>query len=178
MTFNGLDVLVAVIILYSIVQGIVRGVTRQIISIGTLVVGLLLAAWYYPRLAPVFVTYFRKWELAAFLAFILIFVAVKLVGAAIGYLLGKALSAAELKWFDRILGGFFGLATGFLLSSVLFVALLAFPFELKWVKTAATGPFLVRGARFIAAITPPEIKVRFEDGMNRVRTIWEQSGST
>lgn len=177
MAFNGLDVIVGVIILYSIVSGVVNGMTRQVVSIGALVVGVLLAAWYYPRLAPLLVPYCRKWEVAAFLAFILIFIAVKLVGAVVSYLLGKVLSAAELRWFDRVLGGFFGLAKGFLLSSVLFVGLLAFPFDLTWVKTAVTAPYLLRGARFIAAITPPGIKVRFDEGLGRVKTIWNESNS-
>lgn len=177
MAFNGLDAVVAVILLYSIVSGIVNGMTRQIVSIGALVVGVLLAAWYYPRLAPLLAPYIRKWEIAAFLAFILIFIAVKLLGAVVGYLLGKVLSAAELRWFDRVLGGFFGLAKGFLLCSVLFMGLLAFPFDLKWVNTAATAPYLLRGARFIAAITPPGIKVRFDEGLDRVKNIWNNSSS-
>ncbi len=177
MSLNGLDVLVLAIILYSVVQGFIKGMTRQIISIGALVVGLLLAAWYYARGAALLVPYFRQWEIAAFVSFILIFIGVKLVGVGVGYLVGKVLSAAELRWFDRVLGAFFGFAKGFLLSAVLFLGLLVFPFDLRWVKSATTAPYLLRGARFIAAITPPEIKVRFDEGMTKLRTLWKESGS-
>lgn len=175
--FNALDVVVWVILLYSLIQGIVRGVTQQIFSIGALVVGLLLAGWYYPRVASYLIPYFRTWEIAAFLAFILIFIVVKLIGAGLSFLLGKILSAAELRWFDRVLGGFFGFAKGFLLSAVLFLGLLAFPFDLKWVKSAMMAPYLLRGARFIAAVTPPEVKVRFEEGLNKLKTIWKGAES-
>jgi membrane protein required for colicin V production len=174
-SFNMLDVVVWVIVLYSVIQGFAKGVTRQIVSLGALVVGLLLAGWYYPKVAALLVPYVRTWEVAAFIAFILIFIVVKLVGAGVGLLLGKILSAAELRWFDRVLGGFFGLAKGFLLSAVIFVALLAFPFNLKWVRNAAMAPYLLQGAQFIAAITPPEVKVRFDEGLSKLRTIWRDS---
>lgn len=174
-SFNVLDIVVCGIILYSVIQGVFLGMTRQIVSLGALVVGLLIAGWYYPRLAPVLVPYFRTWEIAAFLAFILLFVAVKLLGVLIGFLLGKVVSAAELKWFDRVLGGFIGFAKGFLLSSVVFLGLLAFPFDLKWVRNAATAPYLLRGAKFVAAITPPSVKVRFDEGLNKLKVLWKES---
>ncbi|MDD5542095.1 MAG: CvpA family protein [Acidobacteriia bacterium] len=174
-SFNTLDVVVVVLILYSIVQGIFRGVTRQIISLGALVVGLFLAGWYYQKAATLLLPYVRHWELAAFLGFIAIFIAVKLVGAAVGFVVGKLVSAADLKWFDRVIGGAFGFVKGFLLSSVLFLGLLAFPFQLKWVNNAATAPYLIDGAKFIAAVTPPEVKARFEEGIDRLRKIWQNS---
>lgn len=177
-SLNALDVIVWVILIYSVVQGILYGMTHQFVSIGALVLGLLIAAWYYPRLAPMLMPYFRTYELAAFLAFIIIFILVKLIGAGVGFLLGKLLAAAELRWFDRVLGGFFGFAKGFLLSAVLFLGLLAFPFELKWVKNAKMAPYLMEGARFISTLTPPEVKTRFDDGLNKLRTIWKESGST
>lgn len=174
-SFNAFDVVVAILIVYSVVQGILRGVTRQVISLGALVVGLLLAGWYYQRAATLLLPYVRHWELAAFLGFIVIFIAVKLVGAAVGYLVGKVISAADLKWFDRVIGGAFGFLKGFLLSSVLFLGLLAFPFQLAWVNNSTTAPYLIDGAKLIAAVTPPEVKVRFEEGMDRLRKIWQNS---
>jgi membrane protein required for colicin V production len=177
MPFNALDVIVCVILLYSVIQGLVHGMTRQIVSIGALVVGLLLAGWYYPRAAAVILPYTRTWEIAAFLGFLVIFVAVKLLGVLVGVLMGKLLSAADLKWFDRVLGAAFGFAKGFLLSAVLFVGLLAFPFDLKWVKEASVAPYLLRGAKFISNITPPSVKVRFDEGVTKLRAIWKQSES-
>lgn len=177
MPFNVLDIIVCVVLLYSVIQGLIRGMTRQIVSIGALVVGLLLAGWYYPRAAAVILPYARTWEIAAFLGFLAIFVAVKLVGALVGVLLGKLFSAADLKWFDRVLGAAFGLVKGFLLSAVLFVGLLAFPFDLKWVKEASVAPYLLRGAKFVSHITPPAVKVRFEEGLTKLRTIWKESES-
>lgn len=177
-SFNLLDVIVWAILIYSVVQGILYGMTRQFVSIGALVLGLLMAAWYYPRLAPMLIPYFRTYEIAAFLAFLIIFVLVKLAGAGVGYLLGKLMAAAELKWFDRVLGGVFGFAKGFLLCAVLFLGLLAFPFELKWVKGATMAPYLMHGARLISTMTPPEVKARFDEGLNKLKTIWKESGST
>lgn len=172
MHFNALDVVVVVLILYSVIQGVVRGMTRQLISLGTLIMGVLVGAWNYPHLAPYLVPYVRNWEIAAFLAFLLIFIAVKLIGVAIGFGLSKILTVADLRWFDRVLGFAFGFAKGFLLSAVLFLGLLAFPFELGWVKNAATAPYLLKGAQWISYITPPEIKTRFHEELEKLRQTW------
>lgn len=175
MKWNGLDVVIIILIIYSLIQGLARGFIRVIISMVALVAGLILAAHYYPQVAPWFSTWVKSPEIASFVAFVAIFGVVKFCGLLVAFLLGRLIAAVHLEWFDRLFGGFLGAFKGFLIGAVIYFALLAFPFEFQWVKNAALAPYLTRGAQWLSHLTPPDVKAKFQGGLDRMREKWQET---
>lgn len=116
---SGLDYAFVLVIVVSLVAGALRGFIREAISLASWLVGLWVA-WHYayvlnPYLGGVLATPgLREW-----VARILLLVAVVLLGAAIGALVGYLVrKAAGLAATDRLLGVIFGVARALVVIGV------------------------------------------------------------
>jgi hypothetical protein len=72
------------------------------------------------------------------------------------------------------MGAAFGLLRGWLICSVIYLALTAFPLRPAAVEHARFAPALIEGTRVIAYLTSPELRERFFDGYEKVRKPQEQ----
>ena len=121
---NFIDSAIVVILILFLVKGLWRGLLREICSLAGLVVGALVALRFHASLAE---TMSAAFDLpAAFCAavtFALLFLAVVLIAWGIGHLLTRFVKAMFLGGFNRVAGGFFGLAQGVLLLALLLFAM-------------------------------------------------------
>lgn len=161
------------IILFSVMLSMVKGFARELVSLGALVCGYLLASRLYPlgaqRLAP----YARTPDVAAFTAFLGILVLAVVAGGFLSRLAGKLVEKAGLRWFDRLLGAGFGLVRGVLMCVILVLALLAFSANPQPLARSRLAPLLIEGARVVVSLAPPEMRARFSAGLKRVQKAWE-----
>ncbi|MGH9555086.1 MAG: CvpA family protein, partial [Terriglobales bacterium] len=74
-----------------------------------------------------------------------------------------------LKWFDRALGGIFGLLRGVVVATVVVMALLAFVPESRVTAGSALGPYLIATGRMVSRMAPAEMRDRFLRGVEAVR---------
>jgi len=169
-----LDWIFLVILIGSVVGSVIKGFARDAISLAAVVLGLLLAAWFYPVTGSFYMNYVKTRDIASLLGFITIFGGCVLAGSLISWLVGKFIKMANLEWFDRLLGAAFGLIRGWLIGSVLFLVLTAFPVKLESVQNAVFAPYLLAGARVLALITPTELKAKFLEGYRKVENFWSQ----
>ena len=92
----------------------------------------------------------------------LLIMAIALTG---GFLAGRlvkgGLRHVRLEWFDRVLGGAFGLLRGWAVCSILYLALTAFPVSISSVEEARTAPILAQGAKLLGIFTSQEVRTRF-----------------
>src|SRR5204863_7404 len=102
--FTLLDWIVLILLAISIVSSILKGFARETISLASVIVGLLLASWFYPLFGRFYVNYVKTQDIAFLLAFTTIFLGCMLLGVVISLLVNKILQAANLQWFDRMLG--------------------------------------------------------------------------
>lgn len=126
----------------SMVVGAFRGFAREVISL----IGWLAAA----LVASAFATQAAEWVPAAVsspvarvaLAFVIVFLAVIVVSALVGWLLASLIRAAGLGLADRILGTIFGFARGALivLVGVMLAGLTTLPHEPLWREALLSGP--------------------------------------
>jgi membrane protein required for colicin V production len=63
---------------------------------------------------------------------------------------------------------------GWIIGSVLFLILTAFPVQIEKVKEARLAPYLLVGARVLVTVTPSSLKAKFLDGYDRVQKLWER----
>jgi membrane protein required for colicin V production len=125
---------------------------------------------YAASLLRVFVS---AW-LANLLGFIAIFVLVAAAGSFLSWRLRGALRKARIGWVDHLLGGALGFVRGWLVCSVVYLALTAFPLKPEAVERAYFGPVLLEGARVVAYLTSAELRERFFDGTETVRQLWQE----
>jgi membrane protein required for colicin V production len=84
------------------------------------------------------------------------------------------MKVAKLQWFDRLLGAAFGLVRGWALGAVIFLGLTSFNVQTERVRTAELAPFLLPGARLIAALSPADMKARFLQGYTAIQRWWHE----
>jgi membrane protein required for colicin V production len=165
---NVLDYFVLLVIIASVASGVTKGIIRGVVSIVFAIAGLVLAAHSYSYAADVLRIFVAAW-LANLLGFLLVFVLVIAGGSLFSWKLRSGLKRARLGWIDHIMGAAFGLLRGWLICSVIYLALTAFPLRPAAVEHAIFAPALIEGTRVIAYLTSPELRERFFDGYEKVR---------
>ena len=175
---NVLDWIVVVIVASSVISSILKGFAREAISLAAVVLGLLLASWFYPQAGSLVSAYVKTQEIASLVGFALIFLGILLAGAVISLVVTKFLRVVDLQWFDRLLGAAFGFARGWLVGSVIFLGLTAFPVQIETVQRAMLGPYLLLSARVLVVMTPASLKEQFLEGYDEVRSLWEKTAKS
>jgi len=173
--WNWLDWVLATIFVVSVVTAIVKGFITELISLATVVAGLIVAAVEYRQVAVYFEDITKSQEVALAAAFLALFVGILILGALISVLARKLIKTAGIDWFDRFMGGIFGLVRGVLVDSVLLMVMVAFAIKPGAVQTAVLAPYVTAGARVIALAMPRELKAQFRAGFEQFRQAMAQS---
>jgi membrane protein required for colicin V production len=169
---NLLDVIVAVILLASIAFAAVKGFVKELLGLGSLVIGFLLGAWFYRTAAEPFKDVVKSENTALFLGFSVVFLGTLLIGVLALWVAQKVLKFARIQWFDRLLGAAFGFIRGWVLGSIFFLALTSFDLQSDRVKSSQLAPYFLPGARVIAVVVPRDFKARFMVGYSAVEKWW------
>jgi membrane protein required for colicin V production len=167
-----LDYFVLIVVVASIALGATRGIIKGIISVSSAVAGLVLAAQLYPYAASLLSGFVSTSRAASLLGFVAVFLTVLVAGSLLARWMRGGIKRARLDWVDHILGAAFGLVRGWLICSVIYLALTAFPVKIEAVERAAFAPALLEGTRVIAYITSPELRERFLSGYSMVQQLW------
>lgn len=168
-TWNWLDWILAVIVVASVATAMLKGFIRELISLASVVAGLVIAALGYQRAALWFDDLTRSHDVALGLGFLSLFLGTLLVGALISALARKLIQKAGLQWFDRFLGGVFGLVRGVAVDCILLMILLAFAIKPEAVQKSTLAPYVTAGTRLIALAMPGDLKAEFNAGFEKFR---------
>ena len=170
MTF--FDFIVLALIASSVVSGAMRGIVQALLTSAALIIGLLIAAQGYEFVGSILrgLKIVESREAANAGGFLLIMAIALVGGFLVGRLISGGLRRVRLKWFDRVLGGAFGLLRGWAVCSILYLALTAFPVRLSSVTEARTAPILAQGAKMLGIFTSQEMRTRFYEGYSNLFT--------
>jgi membrane protein required for colicin V production len=173
---NWLDVALGAVLAWSVFTGFRRGLTREAIRLISVVIGTLLAIWFYGTAASFLLPYISSRPAANFAGFLAVFCGAILLGAIVSMIARKFLKATGLSLFDKILGGGFGLLRGGLIGVAVVMGLMAFSSGDKppsAVVGSRMAPYLMDGARVVVAVAPYELKQGFRKTYRQVKTAWE-----
>ena len=171
---NLLDGIVAVILVASVALAARKGFVKELLGLGSLVVGFLLGAWFYRAAAEPFKEVVKSENAALFLGFAVVFLGTLFVGILAIWLAQKLLKFAKIQWFDRLLGAAFGFIRGWVLGSIFFLALTSFGLQSDRVKSSQLAPYFLPGARVMAVLVPYELRARFMVGYSAVEKWWRE----
>lgn len=166
---TGLDWVIIGIVAVSIVLAVEQGFFFELFALAGVVVGYVVAAWEYPRLAPKFQPYVKAVPIAELAAFLTIFLLVLLVAGLAGRITRWAMKEAGLRWFDRVLGGVFGLVRGVGIVAVIVLGLATFAPESRIVSESRLGGYFLVVARGASWVAPSELRARLRQGIDVMR---------
>jgi membrane protein required for colicin V production len=173
---NGLDYVLLILLVGSLVASVARGFTREIIGMVALAAGSLLGLWFHGSVGALVAPYIGQPDLADLIGFGIVFFGVLAVGGAIGHLLSKVWKVTGLSLVDRLAGGMFGLVKGALMGAVIILVMVAFsptgPPE--FVKESKVAPYVMWGTNALAAMAPRELRDVVERNIATLRGLWQQ----
>lgn len=168
---TGLDWLIVVIVLLSILLAAAQGFFFEIFSLAGAVLGYLLAAWEYPQMARRLLPYVKEAWVADIAGFLSIFFLVLLIAGFAARLARWVMKEAGLQWVDRLLGASFGLVRGVVVATVLVLALAAFLPESRLLARSTLAPYFLVPGRAAVWLAPASVRQKFRDGVRAVRDL-------
>lgn len=166
---NPLDWLLAALLVYSTIRAAIRGLVRELFALGGLLVGFLLACWYYREVAQFVRGLVNSEPLADFCAFLLIVSVVMIAATLAGTLVRRAASAVGLTPLDRLGGAAFGALRGLVLAMALLLAVTAFLPTAPWVQGSKFSPYLLRASHAVSFVMPRQLKRQLVEGLERIK---------
>lgn len=115
---NAADWVIVAVMGLSMLLSLLRGFTREALSLAAWMLALFGARILAPSLATLLSGYMENPALRELTAFGILFLAILMVGLLLAHLLGEAVGRSKLSVGDRVLGTAFGFARGILIVVV------------------------------------------------------------
>jgi len=174
LSMNPFDILILVILGYSLIRGLFRGLVKEISSIIGVFGGFYAAYTYYKTLARLLSGLIHDVSYLNILSFLIIFCGVLIAVSVLGVIIKYLLDIAFLGWADRIGGVIFGLAKGILIVSVLFISLTAFlPKGSAFIKNSVLAPHVSWVSEKMAKVVTQEMKQDFMSKLGELKKAWK-----
>ena len=163
------DWVILAFLAFSVIGAAVEGFFHEAFGLAGLIVGYLLAAWQYQRVAAWFAPHLKSPWLGEVAGFLIIFFGVLLVAAFAGRVTRWLMKEAGLSFIDRLLGGALGLLKGSLIVAIVLVAMTAFAPTARWLAGSQLAPYFLVAGRAAIWVAPSELRHRFYQGLDFLR---------
>jgi membrane protein required for colicin V production len=165
------DWIIIAFLVLSVTSAAIEGFFHEAFKLAGLVVGYLLAAWQYHRLADWFAPHLKSPWLGEIAGFLIIFFAVLIIAGIAGQIARWAMKKAGLSSIDRFLGAVLGLLKGALVVAIVLMAVTAFAPAAKWLSPSQLAPYFLVGGRAAIWLAPSELRNRFYQGLDYMRQV-------
>ena len=167
-SLTGFDWFLVCLVVISGLMALRKGLILVVFSTLGLAAGLLLGAWYFPEAGAFLHEWITSLQAAEVVGFIAIFVAVSIFFSLVAGFVRKAARVVGLGPMDRLLGGLFGVARGFLLGVGVLTALTAFDPGSELARNSLLSPYFLAGAHAVSLIVPAGERERMQVGAERL----------
>ena len=149
------DYIVLFILISSVIISTMRGLVKEILSLIGWVAAFVVANAFGAKLAPMLPSMIPGESLRLIVAFIALFLGVRVLMGLLALAIGALIEAAGLSLADRGLGGLFGLGRGIVivLAGVILCGMTSIPQQAFW-KNALLSPMAETGARTVKPFLP------------------------
>ena len=156
------DIAIIVILLVSTIIGIFRGFIREILSLASWIIAIIVA-WTFAEFGAAYLEpYISQPPLRVAAAFVGIFIVVLIVLSILSYLLYKLIALAGIGGVDRSLGAVFGVARGVVLIAALILAAVYMDFASQpWWQGSKLVQYFSPVTDFMLSLMPQDIVENF-----------------
>ncbi len=124
---NWLDIVIVLVIAFFASTAFRAGLIREVVTLASVVVGVVIAGIFYDDLARDVLTFIDDRKTALVVGFLVLLGAVYLAGQLVAVMLKQAAALLFLGWADHAGGALFGLIKGLIVVEVLLILLVTFP---------------------------------------------------
>ncbi len=172
---NWLDIVLLVILAWSIAVSFRKGLTREIVGLASVILALVMGIWFYGTVGGYLAGYFSSRSLADLAGFSIVFVGVMLLGALVSFILGRLWKVTGLSIVDHVFGAAVGAVRGILIAIALIIAMMAFSSNGRPPESlvrSRSAPYVADAARVIVAAAPHDLKEGFRKSYEQAKTVW------
>lgn len=150
-----LDILILIILVASIAYSLLRGLVREIISFGAVILAAILATRYCQWGSKHLTGLVKNERLAAIIGFALIFLGIIAAGVLVGRLIKNLLKKTGLGPMDKFLGGLLGfLKAGVIIATLLMLTKNFIPKGKKIIDNSRIAPIFLPVANVLSDFLP------------------------
>ncbi|MDH3876800.1 MAG: CvpA family protein [Desulfobacterales bacterium] len=171
---NPFDIFIIIVLGYSIIRGLFRGLIKEASSIIGVLGGFYAAYSYYPMVAKLLSGLIINTSYLNILSFLIIFCSVLIIISLVGIVIKYLLDVAFLGWVDRICGVGFGLIKGILIVTVLFIILTTFLAKgAPLIKKSVLAPHVIWISEKMVNLVSQEMKKDFFGKLGEFKKAWK-----
>ena len=155
---NWLDGVILAVLIWFIFAAFTAGFIREVVTIVSVVLGVVLAGLFYERLADDLKTFIDSDRAARTAAFLAIFGATALAGQVAAMLLKETASLLMLGTFDQLAGAVFGFAKGVVIIQVVLILFATYP-SLglgRAISDSSLSPLFIERGPILLRVLPAE----------------------
>jgi membrane protein required for colicin V production len=160
------DWLIIALIVLNVVLAAMHGFFAEAFSMAGLIVGYVVAAWRYQKVADWLLSFLKSELLAQILAFLILFFAILMVFSLAGSIMRKLMKKVGLSAFDRFLGALLGIVKGGLLVAVILMGMTAFAPTSPLLEKSQLAPYFLVMGRAAIWVAPSALRARFYQGLD------------
>lgn len=178
---NWLDYVIAFLLALGVYRSTRRGFSREVIGLAATIIGIVLAMWFYGVAGSLLSPWISSPQIANMVGFLLVLMAVILIGAVIGWIIHRFLKTVGLSFVDHLLGALFGLARGIVILIALLVAWVSFGAQGEGraipaaVVHSRIAPYILEAGGFMVAAAPMELKQTFRKQYTQVDSVLKKA---
>lgn len=171
---NPFDIFIIIVVGYSIIRGLFRGLVKEVSSIIGVLGGFYAAYSYYPMVAKLLTGIIKDPSYLSILSFLIIFCGILIVISILGVVIKYLLNVAFLGWIDRICGVGFGLIKGVLIVTVIFIILTTFLSKgTPLIKKSILAPHVIWISEQMVGLVSDDMKKDFFTKLDELKKAWK-----
>jgi membrane protein required for colicin V production len=156
---NWLDIAIVLIIAFFATTAFSAGLIRELMTLASAVVGVVVAGLFYDDLARDVLVFIDDKDAANIVAFLVLLGAIYLAGQLIAIMLKQVAAILLLGWADRLGGALFGLLKGLVVVEVLLIAFITFDVGLRdAIQDSRLASLFLDAASVLLIILPDEFE--------------------
>jgi membrane protein required for colicin V production len=159
------DCAIVIVVALSVLGGFSEGFFRSVCSLGGLLLGLLLAAWNYARIAALLKPLVRIEAVADTIGFLLIAFLVAWITGFVCTALARTLHMMGLGCLDKLAGAAFGFFRGAMLVTLFILVAVAFFPHARWLVEARLPRMFFGACHLSTHMSPAELAERVREGL-------------
>jgi membrane protein required for colicin V production len=159
---NGIDLSIIICSGGLCLWGLIKGLTRMVMTILAIFVGFIFATRSYHVIGGWAGGFVGNRSLAMMIGFIAAFVFVAVVFSIISNIIRKVLDSINLGCLDHVLGAAFGLVGGILFSSIVVIVMALFaPDREEVLKRSYLAPYVIEFSSIVVRLIPADLREEF-----------------